>query len=166
MQRLAFLRQVRLDQDQNVRNELGQVDGLFFQADLAAFNPRHVEYFVDQIQQMLGSQADFIQAVRHFLRFVQMRLRDRRHSDNPVHRRADIMRHRREKDGAGLVVFLRLPQCVGQILAHVMLRRRFVQNGEILIGVNRNEINLNPSLQLVCGTLLIFTALPLVQLTV
>ena len=47
-----------------------------------------------------------------------------------------------------------------------MLRRRFVQNGEILIGVNRNEIHLNPSLQLVCGTLLIFTALPLVQLTV
>ena len=115
---------------------------------------------------MLRSETDFIQTMRDFFRFVQVRLSDGRHADNSVHRRTDIVRHRGEKDSSGLIAFLRLLQGVGQILTHVMLSRRFVQDGEILIAVNGNEINLNPALKLVFSTGLIFITQPLGQLAV
>ena len=112
---------------------------------------------------MLRSDTDFIQTVRNFFGFVQMRLGDGCHTDNPIHRRADIVRHGGEKGSAGLIVLLRLPQRVSQILTHVMLRAGFMQHGKVLIAVNRNEINFYPALQFILSSGLIFKAQPLGQ---
>ncbi len=66
---------------------------LLIQTDASALDAAHIENIVDQAQQVRTGGADLRQIILHQLRVADMGLRQRRKTDNGIHRRPDIMGH-------------------------------------------------------------------------
>ena len=94
---LLFLHHHRPTDTDDIIHNVRQADILQHQIHLAAFDLRHIQHLVDQTQQMHTGNIDLTQTAVHLLRFMQVRPGNRRHTNDRIHRRPDIMRHRRQK---------------------------------------------------------------------
>ena len=70
---------------------------LLLEYDPPALDAAHVEYVVDERQQMLARRRDLPEIVRDPRRLREIRLRQRRVADDRVHRGADVVRHIEEE---------------------------------------------------------------------
>ena len=102
---------------------------LGFQRHLAALDSAHIQNIVDERQQMLARQQQLAQTFIDLFSVVQIALRDGCHAQNSVHRRADIMAHRRKESGF---------RCIGMLDRRQTLSQPLIQQQEI-DRVHRNQ---------------------------
>lgn len=93
----------RLDDIAQIVYKLGQVHRAQFERNLAALDTAHIEYIVDEREQMLARRRGLFQVVEHLLTVVDMGGRKRGEADDRVHRRADVVRHIEQKFALGAV---------------------------------------------------------------
>ncbi len=105
---LMFRLHLRLHERDEVVDDRLQGHDVVGQRHFSALDFRHVQYVVDQPKQMLAGERDALQVMKHPVLVVDVRRGDRRHPDDRVHRRTDIVGHVGQKLALGLVGFLRL----------------------------------------------------------
>ena len=66
---------------------------LLLKHDTPALDTAHIEYVIDERQQMLARRRDLPEIVRDLRRLREIRLRQRRVADDRIHRSADVVRH-------------------------------------------------------------------------
>ena len=86
----AFCR-LRPEKLYDIRCQFGKIKRFLPDRQLPALYLRHIQHIVDQAEQMPAGDINFFQAVRHSVRIIRMRGRDRSHSNDRIHRCADIM---------------------------------------------------------------------------
>ena len=82
-----------------VFHRLNDGERLRTEAQLAALNLGDVQNVVNQGEQMIAGQRDLPQVFSHRFHIAEILFRNRREADDCVHRRANIVRHRREEIG-------------------------------------------------------------------
>ena len=90
---LLPLLDLRLYDVHNAVHDLPKRYLIHIQGQLAALNLGHIQHIVNQSKQVPARQGNLAQTVLHALLIVYIRHRNRRHADDTVHRRADIMAH-------------------------------------------------------------------------
>ena len=88
---------LRLNDIDYIIHYFPQRHGRFIQRHLAALNFGHIQYVIDQPQQMLTGQGNFAQAVNHPVFIINIPLGNFRHTDNGIHGGTDIMAHAGKK---------------------------------------------------------------------
>ena len=83
------------------------IRGYGIQFHLAALNAAHVQNVVDERQQMLAGQFDFLQIFRRFRREAGLLLHQADIAHDGVHRRPDVMAHVRKERALRLTAPLR-----------------------------------------------------------
>ena len=116
----------------DVMQDIRQVGLRFLQIDFSALDPAHVQHIVNQAKQVLAGRQNFGQVVFHFLPVVNVGYRQRRETDDCVHRRADIMGHVGKEGALCFIRFLRhmeglLRQMPGIFQGGVILPKLFVE---------------------------------------
>ena len=120
---------LRIDDIDEVFHLLGKREGCRAERKLPAFHLGDIQNIVDERQQMLARQQQLAQAFIDLFPVVQIALRDGRHAQNSVHRRADIMAHRRKESGF---------RCIGMLDRRQTLSQPLIQQQEI-DRVDRNQ---------------------------
>ena len=85
------------------RQQFVQIKPLVQQFDAAALQPAHVQHVVDESFQLLARRGQLCQRAAHRLRIVGVFLRDARHAEDAVQRRADVVAHAGEEGRFGAV---------------------------------------------------------------
>ena len=118
MRKILF-RGAALHQPHAFLDDLGQVDRLEMQVELAGFRLGKIQYVVDQRQQMLSRAMNIhgIVAIARHAGAEYLRADHFGKSQNGVQRRAQFMAHQRQEAALGVVGFLGAVQCHGQFLA-------------------------------------------------
>ena len=91
MHGVAFFCHFRLNEEQNIGDQLRQVHRLLFQAEFTALDTRHIQHLIDEGKQMIRCRGYFFQAVLNLIRVIQIGPRNGCHADDAVHWRTDIM---------------------------------------------------------------------------
>ena len=94
--------------------DLRQTAGLLLQTDLATLYAAHIQYIVDQTQQMIPGRHDLLQIPFHLVPVFNMGNGQGGESHNGIHGRTDIMGHIGEEHAFGLAGFVCLGQCILQ----------------------------------------------------
>ncbi len=74
-------------------HDLGKRRLLLLNLYLSALNAAHIQYIVDQAEQMIARSRDLRQIVLYLFPVIKMRRRQRRKTDDRVHRRPYVMGH-------------------------------------------------------------------------
>ncbi len=82
----------------------------------AAFNPAHIQNIIQQAQQMITGGHDFFEVILHLLGLLDVGQRQRRETNDCIHRRADIVRHIRKENAFRLAGPVGLHQCILQLI--------------------------------------------------
>ena len=77
--------------------------GLFLDLHLAAFDAAHVQHVVDEGQQVLTGNGDFLEIIQYLFLVINMRCRQRCKPDNGIHRGADVVAHIEQEFPLGTV---------------------------------------------------------------
>lgn len=102
--------------------QIRQVEGLFLNLHLAAFDAAHVQHVVDKARQVLAGGADLPQILIDKLLVVQVRVRQGGEADDGVHGRPDVVGHAVEELGLCPVGMLGGGQRGGEHLIFLALR--------------------------------------------
>ncbi len=127
---LALRLYLRLYDADNSFHYFLQGDLLRRQRHLSALDLGHIQYVIDQPEQMLSGQGDLSETVLNLFLVIDMRYRDRRHAYDGIHRRPDIMAHIGQEGAFCLRRHQRLPPCLIQI-PHLLTRHFiiYIENG-------------------------------------
>ena len=106
---------LRLDDIDDTVHDLAERDLIHIERHLPALNLGHIQHVVDKSQKMLAGEGDLAQAVLNLLLVVDICCGNRRHSDNRVHRRPDVMAHIGQKFTLG-------PGCLNGFLSRLVKR--------------------------------------------
>ena len=94
---------LRLHEIRDFLDQLPKVDPGLLQYHSAALDPAHIQYVIDQLQQMIAGRHDFLQTVPHLFRIVYVRRGNIGKSNDGVHRRADVVGHIGEEGALGVI---------------------------------------------------------------
>ena len=97
---------VRLDDGTQIVDQVRQMCLRFFDPHFSAFDLAHIQYIVDQREQMLTGNSNFAEIILNLFLIVDMGSSKRREADNSVHRRTDIMGHIIQEGRFGTVCLL------------------------------------------------------------
>ena len=112
--------------------ELAQAKRLAFKLHAARFDTGHIQNIVDERKQVVGKLVDFLKILHRGVIFFKLALCQRKHADDAVHRRADLMRHAGKERGFRLVGFLRLHQALFIALYAAVHFSRFVKSEKVV----------------------------------
>ncbi len=105
---------VRLDDVPQAVENVRQGAGLLLQGDLPALDPAHVQYVVDEAEQMVAGGHDLFQVPLHLLLLVNVGAGQGGKANNSVHGRADVVGHVGQKYALGFAGPVGLGQSVLQ----------------------------------------------------
>ena len=116
---MAVRLNLRIGHGEQIFHQIGKVEFLLAQIDLAGLDLAHIQNFIDEAEQVLAGLGNLLQTVFHTLLFVQTGHGDSGHADDAVHRGANVMGHIGEKVGLSLVGGLR--GVIGRLQCHFLL---------------------------------------------
>ena len=90
---LLFDLYLRLNNRRHAFEHFSQRDLFHIKRHFAAFDFRHIEYVVYESQKVFARESDFFKTVVYLLFIIHVCACDRRHADNGVHGRANVVRH-------------------------------------------------------------------------
>ena len=103
-----FRHDLGLDHIDNTVHHLSQRNRLYIQHHFPALDFGYIQHIVDQPQQMLAGQLDFVQIILNLFRIIRVIYGQGRHPNDGVHRGAYIVAHAGKEVLFGLIGLLRL----------------------------------------------------------
>ena len=105
-----------------IMKHLRQTDLCFFQMDLSALNTAHIQYIIDQREQMIAGCEDLAQVIPYSFLIINIAYSQCRKTNNRIHWGPDIVRHVGKKRTLCMVGSLRSTGCLGKCLIHFPVR--------------------------------------------
>ena len=110
-----FLDELGLEHVDAFFERIPEREGYGENVDPARFDLGHIEHFVDQFQEVSTASANRPDILPLFVAEAGVSLQHLRVAENCVHRRANLMRHRREENALRTVRGLREVSCIAQL---------------------------------------------------
>ena len=110
-----------------------QTDFCFFQMDLSALNPAHIQYIIDQWKQMLTGRKNFAQIILNPFFVINITCSQCCKSNNRIHWCPDIMRHIGKKNTLRPICSLCRMDCLRKSLVHFPVRGTVWHNQNIFL---------------------------------
>ena len=116
-----------------IMKHIRQTDLRFFQMDLSALNPAHIQDIIDQGKQMVTGGKDLTQIIPNPVFIINIAYSQCGKADDRIHWCPDIVRHVGKEGTLGPVCCLRRTDCLRKCLVHFPVRGTVRQNQDVFL---------------------------------
>ena len=116
-----------------IMKHIRQTDLRFFQMDLSALNPAHIQDIIDQGKQMVTGGKDLSQIIPNLVFIINIAYSQCGKADDRIHWCPDIVRHVGKEGTLGPVCCLRRTDCLRKCLVHFPVRGTVRQNQDVFL---------------------------------